>query len=256
MQAEHERPSASGPGYYERVGHGYAKRRQPDPRIQSALAAALGDATTVLNVGAGPGSYEPRDRVVVAVEPSTVMLAQRTSDAPRVRAVAEALPFRDRSFDAALAVLTLHHWSDWRLGVSELRRVAGRTVVLAHDIEAGASFWLFDYFPQMLERDRERMQPLGELCGLLHARATPIPVPHDCTDGFLCAHWRTPSAYLDAGVRSAISAFSLLSDEELAQGLERLESDIASGRWRASHGALLSMESVDLGYRVVVGRGD
>lgn len=243
---------SGGADYYERAGHGYARRRLPDPRIAAALATALGDAASVVNVGAGPGSYEPHDRFVVAVEPSAVMLAQRTSAAPRLRAVAEALPLRDRSFDAALAVLTLHHWSDWRRGVAELRRVAGRAVVLTFDTETAPPFWLFDYFPQILARDRMRMPPLGELCALLYARATALPIPHDCTDGFLGAWWRAPSAYLDRRVRSAMSGFAPLSAEELAQGLRRLESDLSSGAWAARYGSLLGLDAVDLGYRVVV----
>jgi SAM-dependent methyltransferase len=242
-----------GTGYYERAGRGYAERRRPDPRIEAALVAALGDAMSVVNVGAGAGSYEPRDRPVVAVEPSQVMLAQRMSDAPQVRAMTEALPFRDGSFDAALAVLTVHHWSDWRLGVSELRRVARRAVVLTFDTEFKPPFWLFEYFPQILERDRMRMPLLGEFCALLNASATPLPIPYDCTDGFLGAYWRTPSMYLDQQVRSAISGFAMLSDEELARGLQRLEADLKSRAWAARYEWLLGLDSADLGYRVVVG---
>jgi SAM-dependent methyltransferase len=241
-----------GAGYYERAGRGYAERRRPDPRIAAALAMALGDAASVVNVGAGPGSYEPRDRTVVAVEPAAVMLAQRTSAAPRVRAVAEALPFRDGTFDAALAVLTMHHWSDWRRGVAELRRLARRVVVLTFDTEATPPFWLFDYFPRMLARDRLRMPPLGELRALLGARAIPLPIPRDCTDGFLGACWRTPAAYLDERVRSAMSAFALLSEEELARGLRRLASDLDSGAWAARNRRLLAQDAADLGYRLVV----
>jgi SAM-dependent methyltransferase len=244
--------SLGGTDYYERAGRGYAERRRPDPRIAAALATALGDAESVVNVGAGPGSYEPRGRTVVAVEPSAVMLAQRTSAAPQVRAVAEALPLRDGAFDAALAVLTMHHWSDWRRGVAELRRVARRTAVLTFDTESAPSFWLFDYFPQILARDRLRMPPLGELCAQLRARALPLPIPHDCTDGFLGAYWRTPSAYLDERVRAAMSGFALVSEEELAWGLRRLASDLGSGVWAARNGWLLGLDAADLGYRLLV----
>ena len=245
--------SLGGADYYERAGRSYIAQRRPDPRIEAALVAALGDATSAVNVGAGPGSYEPPERRVVAVEPSAAMLAQRTSDAPRVRAVSEALPFRDGCFDAALAVLTVHHWSDWRRGVSELRRVARRAVVLTFETVSEPPFWLFDYFPQILDHDRRRMPPLRELCTLLDARATPLPIPHDCTDGFLGAYWRTPARYLDERVRSAMSGFALLSEEELARGLRRLESDIESGAWAARYGWLLRLDAADLGYRVVVG---
>lgn len=244
--------SLGGVEYYERAGHGYAERRHPDRRIAAALATALGDARSVVNVGAGPGSYEPHDRPVVAVEPSAVMLAQRTGNAPQVRAVAEALPFGDGRFDAALVVLTMHHWSDWRRGVTELRRVARRVVALTFDPESAPPFWLFDYFPQILALDRLRMPPLGELCALLNARATPLPVPHDCTDGFLGAHWRAPAAYLDPQVRAPTSGFAVLSEQEPAQGLRRLESDLRSGAWAARNGWLLGQDAADLGYRVVV----
>jgi SAM-dependent methyltransferase len=243
-----------GAAYYERAGQGYAERRRPDPRIAAALTAALGDAVSVVNVGAGPGSYEPRDRLVVAVEPSAVMLAQRTSDAPRVRAASEALPFRDGSFDAALAVLTMHHWSDWRRGAAELRRVARRAVVLTFDTEFTPPFWLFDYFPQILANDRQRMPSVGEVRALLDGRAVPLLIPHDCTDGFLGAYWRAPERYLDPRVRSAMSGFASLSEAELAQGLRRLESDLGSGAWAARYGWLRGLDAADQGYRVVVGQ--
>jgi SAM-dependent methyltransferase len=245
--------AASGPGYYERAGHRYTALRRSDPRIAAALTAALGDAASVVNVGAGAGSYEPPDRAVVAVEPSAVMLAQRRSAAPPVRAVSEALPFPDDSFDAALAVLTLHHWSDWRRGVAELRRVARRAVLLTFDAEAEPHFWLFDYFPGILASDRTRMPPLGELCALLDATATPLPIAHDCTDGLLGAHWRAPERYLDAGVRAATSGFAALAATELADGLRRLAADLDSGAWTARYGRLLRQDEAELGYRVVVG---
>lgn len=247
------RTPGSGPGYYEQAGHDYATKRRPEPRIAAALLTALGDAASVVNIGAGTGSYEPLDRRVVAVEPSAVMLAQRRSDAPRVRAMSEALPFRDGSFDAALAVLTVHHWSDWRLGVAEVRRVARRAIVLTFDPEFDPSFWLFDYFPRMLDLDRLRMPPLEEFCALLEARATPLPIPRDCADGFLCAYWRTPARYLDPRVRAAMSAFALLSEAELTQGLQRLASEIQSGAWQARYGSLLELDAADFGYRIVVG---
>lgn len=244
--------AASGPGYYEWAGHGYAARRRPDPRIAQALTAALGDAASIANVGAGPGSYEPPDRDVVAVEPSAVMLAQRRSAAPRVRALSEALPFPDGSFDAALAVLTIHHWSDWRRGVAELRRVARRTVLLTFDPESAPRFWLFDYFPGILAHDRARMPPLGELCAVLDATATPLPIAHDCADGLLGAHWRMPERYMDAGVRAVTSGFAVLSAAELAVGLRRLAADLESGAWVGRYGSLLRQDEAELGYRLVV----
>jgi hypothetical protein len=248
---------AAASGYDEQAARGYDERRRPDPRIEAAISASLGDAASVVNVGAGAGSYEPRDRRVVAVEPSPYMLAQRERErsarlgAPElVRAAAEALPFADASFDAALAVLTIHHW-DWRRGIAELRRMAQRVVVLTFDTEIARPFWLFDYFPAMLERDRSRMPPMEELCAALDGRATPLPVPHDCTDGFLGAFWRSPAAYLDADTRAPISLFALLSEEERARGLDRLAADLDSGAWAAAYGALLPQETLDIGYRLI-----
>jgi SAM-dependent methyltransferase len=241
-----------GPRFYESAGRGYAEQRRPDPRIAAMIAAALGDARSVLNVGAGAGSYEPDDRYVVAVEPSGVMLGQRTSGAPTVRAVSEALPFHDDSFDATLAVLTLHHWSDWRRGIGELQRVAPRTCIVTFDTESVPAFWLFEYFPQILARDRRRMPPLQELNSVLGADAVAAPIPHDCVDGFMAAYWRRPEAYLDERTRAVMSGFALLSPAELSEGLGRLESDLASGAWRARHESLLTAEALDVGYRLVV----
>ena len=237
---------------YDRIGCGYAGLRRPDPRIEAQLAAALGDARTVVNVGAGTGSYEPPDRHVVAVEPSLVMIRQRIAQTPVVRAVAEQLPFFDGAFDAAFAVLTMHHWTDWRRGLSELQRIARlRVVVLTFDCDAGAAFWLFDYFPGILERDRQRFPPLEAVCRVLGARATPVPVPHDCTDGFLAAHWREPHAYLDERVRSAASGFATLTPDELERGLSRLERDLDNGAWDLRYGELLGRQTLEAGYRLL-----
>jgi SAM-dependent methyltransferase len=244
-------PDASGVAYYERSGSGYASRRRPDPRIAAAIADALGDARSVLNVGAGAGSYEPTDRSVVAVEPSAIMAGQRPpGSAPCVRGVAEALPFADGAFDAAMAVLTLHHWTDWRRGIREMLRVARRAVVLTHDPEP--PFWLFDYFPAIRAHDLVRMPAVSELAALLGGGVRVVPVPHDCSDGFLGAHWREPSRYLDAAVRSGMSGFALLSEVQLHEGLARLELDLASGAWAERHGALLQVGDLDIGYRLVV----
>ena len=244
---------ATGFGHYQRVGAGYAGRRRPDPRIEAQVLAALGDAKTVLNVGAGTGSYEPMDRMVVAVEPSTVMLSQRTNGHPCVRAVAGALPFANDRFDAAMGVLTIHHWPDWRAGVAELARVAGRVVLLTHDTDAAPDFWLMEYFPTMLERDRKRMPPVDHVCAALGGRAETVPVPHDCTDGFLGAYWRKPAVYLDAEVRKSMSGFGLLSEDELTTGLLRLEADLLSGEWDRRNGHLRDLDALDIGYRLVAG---
>lgn len=238
---------------YERIGGGYHHRRRPDPRVAAPLLAALGDAATVVNVGAGAGSYEPTDRTVVAVEPSAVMLAQRRSgSAPAAGAVAEALPFPDASFDAALAVLTLHHWTDWPAGLAELRRVARRLVVL--HFEPGFPFWLADeYVPQTRDLDLASAPTVAQVVAELGAaRVEPVLVPHDCADGFFAAYWRRPAAYLDPSVRAAISNFARLGAAVTAPGLERLRQDLEDGSWEAAHADLLAANGLDAGYRLIV----
>jgi SAM-dependent methyltransferase len=207
-----------------------------------------------VNVGAGAGSYEPRGRKLVAVEPSLTMIRQRAPNAaPAVRAVAAALPFRDAAFDAALAVLTIHHWPDCRRGLGELGRAARRRVViLTHDPSA-VGFWLDDYFPEIFRIDRAIFLPLDEVRGALGRTAVAdVAIPRDCRDGFLGAYWARPAAYLDAGVRSAISSFAKLGAAELADGLARLRADLVSGEWMRRHGHLLARSELDLGYRLLV----
>ena len=241
---------------YDTIGPGYARYRQPDPRIEAAIGAALGEARRVVNVGAGAGSYEPREREVIAVEPSQVMIAQRRSAAPVIRAVAEALPLATDSVDAALAVLTVHHWQDWRRGIAELRRVArGPVVVLTHDSDAARvrDFWLVrDYFPDLGESMGVGMPDLEALCALLGATAHVLPVPADCVDGFLASYWRRPERYLDPQARAAISTFHMLAPAAVEAGAQRLAADLASGAWRQRHGALLEQDAADYGYRLVV----
>lgn len=233
------------------LSEGYAGRRRPDPRIAAAILSTLGDARTVLNVGAGSGSYEPADRVVQAVEPSETMMAQRPKGAaPCVRASAESLPFADGSFDAAMAVLTLHHWSDWRAGLREMRRVARkRVVLLTFDIEA-SDFWLTrDYFPALVELDRRIMPRLGDMAAEIgEFEVAPVLVPHDCVDGFLGAYWRRPEVYLDPLARGSMSSFAKIDAED---GLKRLARDIASGAWAARHADLLARDALDVGYRIL-----
>ncbi|MGD9815365.1 MAG: methyltransferase domain-containing protein [Hyphomonadaceae bacterium] len=233
------------------LGEGYALRRRPDPRIASAIAAALGDARLVINVGAGAGSYEPADRIVRAVEPSNVMIAQRPANAaPCVCAAAESLPFVDDAFDAAMAVLTIHHWSDWRAGLREMRRVARRRIVLlTFDVEA-SDFWLTqDYFPELAELDRRIMPKLSDMAGELGPfEAAPVPIPHDCVDGFLGAYWRRPEVYLDDGARRSMSSFAKIDAQD---GLKRLGDDVASGAWRSRYAPLLGLDALDVGYRLV-----
>jgi SAM-dependent methyltransferase len=241
---------------YDRIGATYARTRRPDQRIEQQIAQALGEARTVVNVGAGSGAYEPRDRDVLAVEPSAVMLAQRAPGAARaVQAAAEALPFADGSFDAALAVPTMHHWSDWRGGVAEMRRVAPkRRVMLTFDPAYIAKYWLVrDYLPQIAVQDEQRFPPLATVAEALGgAEIVPVPIAHDCTDGFLCAWWKRPLAYLDGGVRANISSFASLDPTVLADALARLERDVADATWAERNAELLAQDEADFGYRLLV----
>lgn len=213
---------------------------------------ALGTARTVLNVGAGTGSYEPEQREVTALEPSMGMIQQRPAGAaPVVQGHAEALPFPDHSFDAAMAVLTVHHWSDKAAGLRELRRVArGPVVVLTYD-PAFRGFWLADYLPELVALDQVQMPPLSiyEEC-LGPVTISAVPIPHDCSDGFLCAYWRRPAAYLDVRIRTAISSFWKIGD--VTAQLHRLEQDLESGAWQERYGHLTQLRSCDLGYRLIV----
>lgn len=217
------------------------------------MHAALGDARRVVNVGAGAGSYEPKGREVVAVEPSAEMISQRRGGTV-VRAIAEALPFRTSEFDAALAVLTVHHWLDVAGGLGEMRRVADRAVVLAFDPAVTNDFWLArEYVPAIGDLDRERAPSVGEMVRALGgARVEPLPIAHDCTDGFLAAYWRRPQCYLDPAVRGGISCLAQLSPEEVDPGMRKLEADLASGAWVERHADLLAREDADWGYRLLV----
>ena len=238
---------------YDRLGRSYATTRREDPRIAAAIQAALGDARRVVNVGAGGGAYEPRDREVVAVEPSAVMIAQRPAGAaPVVQASAEQLPFADGEFDVAMAILTVHHWSDLEAGICELERVAGRIVILSWDQKTTGRFWLVrDYLPEVAAYD-SRSPTTHRLLELLGGgEVTPVPVPHDCADGFLAAWWRRPEAYLDPEVRAGISSLSLL-EGRLDLGLRRLARDLSSGRWHERYAHLLELEELDAGYRLIV----
>jgi SAM-dependent methyltransferase len=239
---------------YDQIGIGYSDYRRPDARIAARIEAALGPCRSVLNVGAGGGSYEPRNRSVTAVEPSAEMIRQRPPEAARVvQADAVRLPFADRSFDAALAILTIHHWADKSRGLAELRRVArDRVVILTWDPEH-AQFWLVqDYLPQIHEIDRRDFPTLREIEQAIGPIETePLAIPADCADGFLGAYWRRPAAYLDPRVRAAISIFSKL---DATAALAQLEAHLADGTWRSRHGELLARSELDVGYRLVVAR--
>ncbi len=238
---------------YDRIGVGYADLRRPDPRIAQVLADALGPGT-VVNIGAGAGSYEPPG-TTAAVEPSPVMLAQRPATAaPAVQAVAEQLPFTDQQFDAALASLTTHHWTDARAGLAEMARVSRRQVVLTWDQEFTAErFWFVaEYLPEASEREVGLAAMTTALEAWPDATVTPVLVPHDCTDGFFAAYWRRPEAFLVPAVRDAISALALLDQRLVAEAVARLRSDLDDGTWARRHADLLEQETFDCGYRLVV----
>lgn len=240
---------------YDDIGRTYGATRRPDARIQALIDRALGDARSVVNVGAGTGSYEPAGREVLAVEPSAVMIAQRPpGSAPCLQASAESLPLADASFDAAMAILTVHHWSDVARGMGELQRVSrGRIVVLSWDANYGDEFWLTrDYARASIEHDKERFPSVERVAELLgpDAIVEVVPVPHDCTDGFCGAFWRRPEAYLDPAVRAGISNLNVL-DAAIEPGMARLRDDLASGAWRERHADLLGRDTLDVGYRII-----
>jgi ubiquinone/menaquinone biosynthesis C-methylase UbiE len=244
------------PPRYDTIGRTYGATRRPDPRIAQQIGAALGDARSVVNVGAGTGSYEPTDRPVVAVEPSQAMITQRPADAaPAVRGVAEHLPFPDATFDVALATLTVHHWTDVAAGLRELVRVAGRQVILAFDRDIYASYWLVDdYFPEYRalrsERDAPNPDDIGQVLDV--RRVEVVPVPGDCIDGFGGAYWQRPEAHLDPVVRAGISWLAQLDPDTVERNTTRLSRELADGTWDQKYGGLRTQESLDLGYRLLV----
>lgn len=243
----------SGAQLYDAIGVAYAATRRTDPRIAAQISKALGDARTVLNVGAGSGSYEPPDRRVIAVEPSAVMRAQRHPDAaPCVAATAESLPFGDRTFDAAMAVATVHHWRDPIAGLRELRRVAAHVVVLTFDVDGLSRFWLTrDYLPELI--DLVAVHPsLAEQARVLGAEAVPVSIPWDCADGFPEAYWRRPEAYLDDHVRRGMSIWARLGPDIEQRAVRSLRSDLASGRWAARNRELMKLDAADLGLRLLI----
>jgi len=237
---------------YDIIGLNYAELRKPDPRIAAAIQQALGEAETVLNVGAGTGSYEPVDRLVTAVEPSREMIRQRSSAAAQaIQASAEHLPFDDDAFAAAMAILTVHHWPDKEAGLREMRRVTrGRIVLLTFDPSHRP--WLTDYLPELVRLDEAHLPAMSDYERWLGpVQITPLLVPHDCSDGFLYAYWRRPGAYLDPRIRSGSSSFWAMGNS-VESGLERLRRELQTGEWERRYAELLTRDAYDAGYRIVV----
>jgi SAM-dependent methyltransferase len=242
--------------WYDSIGTTYAATRRTEPQIAAQVWAALGDARTVLNVGAGTGSYEPPDRDITAVEPSAVMRAQRPAGAARcMAATAESLPFQDQSFDAAMACATVHHWPDPIAGLREMRRVARRVVVFTHDTtDTGwlRRFWLTrDYLPEVAALVADRPS-LNELACAIGAQMEPVLIPWDCADGFFEAYWRRPEAYLDDRVRRGVSVWARVGPEPEQRAVHSLRDDLLSGRWAARNCDLLALDAAELGLRLLV----
>jgi SAM-dependent methyltransferase len=238
---------------YDTIGATYTVTRRTEPRIAARVWAALGDARTVLNVGAGTGSYEPADRDVTAVEPSAVMRAQRSAGAaPCVAGTAESLPFEDQSFDAAMAFATIHHWRDPIAGLREMRRVARRVVVFTFDASDLDRFWLNrDYLPEFADLLAGR-PPLTDLARAIGARTEPVLIPWDCADGFYEAYWRRPEAYLDENVRRGTSIWASVGPDAEQRAVHSLGADLASGRWAERNRDLLDLDAAELGLRLLI----
>lgn len=240
---------------YDRIGRQYTANRRADPRWEAIVAAQIGDAQRIVNVGAGTGSYEPVGREVVAIEPSGVMVAQRAAGAaPAVRAVAADLPVVAGWADVVMAILTVHHWSDWERGLAELCRVAPRRIVFAIDFEVHSRFWLLqEYLPEVLEHTL-RCEPSADVVAeaIGATESIDMPVFRDLQDGVLGAYWCRPEAYLDHVIRANNSGTALAHPETTALGIARLEADLASGAWYERHADLVARESIDMGYRLLV----
>jgi SAM-dependent methyltransferase len=236
---------------YDIIGRNYAELRKPDHRIARTIETALGSAQTVLNVGAGTGSYEPTDRTLIAVEPSREMIRKRGPAAAEViQASADDLPFVDKSFDASMAILTIHHWPDKEAGLREMRRVTRGPIVLL-TFDPSHRPWLTDYLPELAALDEAQMPALSDYERWLGAvQVRPVLVPHDCSDGFLYAYWRRPMAYLDTYIRSGSSSFWAISSAEA--GLQHLRWDLETGEWERRYAALITLDEYDAGYRLVV----
>ncbi len=243
---------------YDTIGYGYARTRREDARFRALIGAALGDARTVVNVGAGTGLYEPRDRHVIAIEPSDVMAAQRPPDcAPAIRASADTIPLRDRSVDAAMAVLTLHHWDEHReKGVRELRRVArGPVVILTYDATVSGAMWLMaDYLPEVAELDLRTFPHPEQIAEWLggDVRIDAVPIPNDTPDWMLGSFWAHPERVLDPDARAATSGFARMDPGVVDRVVAEVSRDLDSGLWDSRHGALRTLGALDVGLRLIV----
>jgi hypothetical protein len=248
---------SAGDADYGRIGQGYARIRRPDPRIAAQFHAALGDARTVLNVGAGAGSYEPTDRQVTAVEPSASMRAQRPAHlSTAIDATAETLPFDDNSFDASMASVTIHQWPNPEAGLAGMRRVStGPVAILTFDPNP-ERWWYDDYVPELLEVESRRMPPIDLVAGAIGevVEVQTVMVPNDCTDGFGQAFYGRPEQLLDPEVRRAMSAWSFLDDDVVDRFVRDLSADLASGAWDERYGHYRELETFDVGMRLVIGR--
>jgi SAM-dependent methyltransferase len=242
---------------YARLAGGYSSYRRPDPRIELAIRAALGDSASVINVGAGAGSYEPVDRAVTAVEPSASMRAQRPAGRPAMDATAESLPFEDASFDAGMATFSVHQWSDVDAGLAELRRVTrGPVAILSADPALVENFWLTDYAPEVMATEASRYPPIDRIALALggHVEVVVVPIPFDCVDGFNQAYYGRPEALLDPGARAANSAWTFVGPEVEARFARELDADLACGIWDQRYGHLRSQPEFDGALRLVVSR--
>lgn len=243
---------------YDSIGHNYARFRREDPGIAAVIHEALGDAKTVVNVGAGSGSYEPTDRYVLAIEPSDVMAAQRVPPrVPAIAAGAASLPLRDGSVDAAMSVLSLHHWDEAQeRGVQELRRVArDRVVIVTYDAEVWAKVWLLrDYLPEIAALDLATFPPPARVAQWLggEVRISPIPLSRDTPDWMLGSYWAHPERVLDPAARAATSGFARQPAAVIDRVVAALGADLASGAWDARNGALRQLADYDVGLRVIV----
>jgi SAM-dependent methyltransferase len=243
---------------YDDIGRGYASTRREDPQLAARIVEALGDAESVANVGAGTGLYEPCDRYVLAIEPSDVMAAQRPRHlAPAVRGEADCLPLRDGSVDAAMTVLSLHHWDGRQeQGVRELRRVArGPVVIVTYEPAIFEAMWLVkDYLPELAALERQIAPSTTQVATWLggRTRIEAIPVPRDTPDWTLMSFWAHPERVLDASARSATSGFARMPVDIVQRVVTTVRRDLQAGSWDLRYAKLRQISEYDAGLRLIV----